>query len=149
MIMFYQKMLAYMKIVMVVFNHSLREYCKNKIFAILIIFSLFSIYASLLVGVMAVDQEFRVLTDFGLGLMELMAFVYIIYMSAISITEEFKSKTIYLVLSRPVPKNAYLLGRMLSLFALAAVILLFAGSFQPILRRTPRLGWYSVESRPC
>ncbi len=133
MIMFYQKMLAYMKIVMVVFNHSLREYCKNKIFAILIIFSLFSIYASLLVGVMAVDQEFRVLTDFGLGLMELMAFVYIIYMSAISITEEFKSKTIYLVLSRPVPKNAYLLGRMLSLFALAAVILLFAGSFQLIL----------------
>jgi len=82
---------------------------------------------------MAVDQEFRVLTDFGLGLMELMTFVYIVYMSAVSITEEFKLKTIYLVLSRPVPKSAYLLGRIISLLALAGVILLFAGSFQLLL----------------
>ncbi|MCK5358700.1 MAG: ABC transporter permease, partial [Elusimicrobiales bacterium] len=121
------------KVVLTVASHSLREYCKNKLFAILIIFSLFSIYASLLVGIMAVDQEYRVLTDFGLGLMELLAFVYIVYMSAVSITEEFKLKTIYLVLSRPVSKNAYLLGRIISLFALAAVILAFAGSFQLLL----------------
>ena len=121
------------KVVLTVAHHSLREYCKNKLFAILIIFSLFSIYASLLVGIMAVDQEYRVLTDFGLGLMELLAFVYIVYMSAVSITEEFKLKTIYLVLSRPVSKNAYLLGRIISLFALAAVILAFAGSFQLLL----------------
>ncbi len=126
-------MMKYLKVVLAVSHHSLKEYCKNKLFAILIIFSLFSIYASLLVGIMAMDQEFRVLTDFGLGLMELMAFVYIVYISAISITEEFNLKTIYLVLSRPVPKSAYLMGRMLSLFALAAVILLFAGSFQLLL----------------
>lgn len=131
--MVYQQTLKYIKIILSVFQHSLKEYCKNKLFAILIVFSLFSIYASLLVGIMAVDQEFRVLTDFGLGLMELMAFIYIVYMSAIAITEEFKLKTIYLVLSRPVPKNAYLLGRIISLFVLAAVILLFAGSFQLIL----------------
>ncbi|MEA3307622.1 MAG: hypothetical protein U9Q34_07540 [Elusimicrobiota bacterium] len=126
-------MMKYIKVILAVSQHSLKEYCKNKLFAILIIFSLFSIYASLLVGIMAVDQEFRVLTDFGLGLMELMAFVYIVYISAISIVEEFKLKTIYLVLSRPVPKSAYLLGRIISLLALAAVILVFASSFQLIL----------------
>ncbi len=127
------RMLKYIKVILAVAHHSLREYCKNKLFAILIIFSLFSIYASLLVGIMAVDQEFRVLTDFGLGLMELMAFVYIVYVSAISITDEFKLKTIYLVLSRPVPRSAYLLGRIIILFALAGIILLCAGSFQLIL----------------
>ncbi len=124
------------KIVFSVFYHSLKEQCKNKLFAILVIFSLFFMYATLLVGIMAVDQEFRVLVDFGLGLMEIIALVYIVYASATTITDEFKSKTIYLILSRPVPKTAYLMGKILSLFALAAVILMFSGLFHLILLKS-------------
>ncbi len=120
-------------VIVAIFTRSLFEYCSRKLFAILILITVFLIYFSLLVGIMAVDYEKRVLMDLGLGFIELMSFAYLVYISATSISEEIQSKTIYLVFSRPVARLEYLLAKFLSLFALAAVIVFYSGVFHLLL----------------
>jgi len=104
-------------------GHSLRENYKNKFFFLFVIFTGVLIYASLLAGVMAVDEEARMLTDTGLALMELMTLAYSVLSAASAITREIETKTIYLVFSRPVSRPAYLAGKAGGLYAASALML--------------------------
>jgi ABC-type transport system involved in multi-copper enzyme maturation permease subunit len=78
------------------------------------------VYASILVGVLAVDDEVRVLMDLGLGLIEMTVLAAVVYGASTSILQEMESKTIYLILTRPLAKWQYLLGRFLGLCLSAA-----------------------------
>lgn len=103
--------------------HTLRENYRNRFFAIFVIFAAVLIYASLLLGVMAQDEEARVLVDSGLALMELIALAYALLSAAGAITREIETKTIYLVFSRPVSKPAYLLGKLSGLCLSSALMI--------------------------
>lgn len=103
--------------------HTLRENYRHRFFVIFVIFAAVLIYASLLIGVMAVDEEARVLVDSGLALMELVALAYALMSAAAAITREIETKTIYLVFSRPVSKPAYLLGKIAGLCLSSALML--------------------------
>lgn len=103
--------------------HSLRENYKNRFFGLFVVFAGVLIYASLLAGVMAVDEEARVITDLGLALMELLTLAYALLAAAAAITREIETKTIYLVFSRPVPRPAYLAGKAAGLYAALALML--------------------------
>ncbi|MBU2574834.1 MAG: hypothetical protein KKH28_12225 [Elusimicrobia bacterium] len=111
----------------IIASHSLRENYKNRFFAIFIVFAAVLIYASLLIGAMAVDEESRVLIDSGLALMELIALAYALMSAAGTITREIETKTIYLVFSRPVSKPAYLLGKTAGLYLTSALMLAVMG----------------------
>ncbi|MBI4056348.1 MAG: ABC transporter permease [Elusimicrobia bacterium] len=92
-----------------------KEQIRIRAFQLILIFGGGALYAALLLGALAVDQEIRVLLDFGLGFMELMALIVAIFGAATSILKEIELKTIYLILSRPVTRTEYLLGRYLGL----------------------------------
>ena len=100
-----------------------RESVKNRFFTVFAVFAACVIYASLLAGVMAVDEEGRVLSDLGLGLMELMTLAYALFHAAMAIPREMETKNIYLVFSRPVSRPAYLLGKAAGLYLLSAFML--------------------------
>ena len=72
---------------------------------------------------MAVDEEARVLSDLGLGLMELMTLAYALFHAAMAIPREMETKTIYLIFSRPVSRPAYLSGKAAGLYLLSAFML--------------------------
>jgi ABC-type transport system involved in multi-copper enzyme maturation permease subunit len=101
-----------LRIVLAVAVNSFSESVRNKFFTLFSVFAFTAIYASLLAGVMAVDQEARVLADFGLALIELTALVYALFNAASVLLKEAETKTIYLVFSRPVPRWAYLAGKL-------------------------------------
>lgn len=112
--------------------HVLQEQWKNRFFQLILIFAGVMLYSALLLGAMAVEQELRVLTDFGLGLIELVGLAAVIFGCATTVLKDIESKTIYLVLSRPVPRHAYLLGMLFGLFisvglAMACMGLLHSG----------------------
>jgi len=91
------------------------EQLRSRFYHLIWIFGGVLLYASLLVGVMAVEQELRVLMDLGLALLELMSLGAAAFVAATSILREMETKTIYLILSRPVSRGGYLLGRFLGL----------------------------------
>ncbi len=100
----------------VILFHVFREQWKNRFFQLVLIFAGVMLYAALLLGAVSVGQEYRALADFGFGLIELVGFAAVIFGCATTILKDMESKTIYLVLSRPVSRHAYLLGRLFGLF---------------------------------
>jgi len=111
----------------VAFN-SFSESVRNRFFTLFAVFAFTAVYASVLAGVMAVDQEARVLTDFGLALIELTALAYSLFGASSSLLKEAETKTIYLVFSRPVPRWAYLAGKLGGALLTAGVMLLIMGA---------------------
>lgn len=106
----------------VAFN-SFVESVRNRFFTLFAVFAFTAVYASVLAGVMAVDQEARVLADFGLALIELTALAYSLFAASSTLLREAETKTIYLVFSRPVPRWAYLAGKLCGALLTAGLML--------------------------
>jgi len=104
--------------------NSLAEYLHSKVAAFFFIFAALLIYVSLLLGVMAVDQEKRTLIDFGLAMSELSIFAFAIFWASMTIQKEMDTKTIYLILSRPVRRADYIAGKLLGIYLTTAVVYL-------------------------
>lgn len=117
----------------VVAGNSFSESVRNKFFTLFAVFAFTAIYASVLAGVMAVDQEARVLGDFGLALMELTALAYALFSASSVLLKEAETKTIYLVFSRPVPRWAYLAGKLAGLLLTTAFMLAVMGVMHLLL----------------
>ncbi|HCC46722.1 MAG TPA: hypothetical protein DEQ38_01175 [Elusimicrobia bacterium] len=110
-------------VVLSVALNSFSESVRNRFFTLFAVFAFTAVYASVLAGVMAVDQEARLLADFGLALIELTALAYALFGASSSLLREAETKTIYLVFSRPVPRWAYLAGKFCGSMLTAALML--------------------------
>ena len=117
-----------MKKIWILAVDSFLENIWNRIFVLVAIFGGLLIYASLLFGVLAVEQELRVLMDSGLALIEMVTLIAGIYFSATLFLKEIENKTIYLILSRPLSRLEYLLGRVFGLI-LSLLFIMVSMSF--------------------
>lgn len=111
------------QVVLSVAYNSFYESVRSRFFTLFAVFAFTAVYASVLAGVMAVDQEARLLADFGLALIELTALAYALFDASSSLLREAETKTIYLVFSRPVPRWAYLGGKLAGALLTAALML--------------------------
>ncbi|MFA5162883.1 MAG: ABC transporter permease subunit [Elusimicrobiales bacterium] len=99
---------------------TLREQWKNRFLQLLLIFGGALVYAALLLGAMAMEQEHRVLVNFGAGLIELAGLAAVVVGAAYAVLRDMENKTIYLILSRPVSRGAYIAGKYAGLLLAAA-----------------------------
>lgn len=119
--------------------NSWKESLRNRFFVLSLVFGVLLLYFSLLLGLLASDQELRVLLDFGLGLIELIGLIGAIFGASTVILKEMETKTIYMVLTRPVSRWHFLVGRFLGLMmsVLAAMVLMAALHLAVLLAK----GW--------
>ncbi|MFA6318959.1 MAG: hypothetical protein WC943_16235 [Elusimicrobiota bacterium] len=123
-----------MRAVLVLALNSWVENLRNRFFALALTFAGVVLYLSMLLGLLACDQEVRVLLDFGLGFIELMGLVGAVYGASTVVLREMESKTVYMILTRPVGRTSYLLGRYLGLMlSVGAAMLIMAGAHLLIL----------------
>lgn len=115
-------------VILAVAYNSFFESVRSRFFTLSAVFAFTAVYASVLAGVMAVDQEARLLADFGLALIELTALAYALFEASSALPREAETKTIYLVFSRPVPRWAYLAGKLGGALLTAALMLAMMAS---------------------
>jgi ABC-type transport system involved in multi-copper enzyme maturation permease subunit len=120
-------------IIRIIALETLREQWKNRYFQLLVIFAGVMLYAALLLGAMASEQEHRVLLDFGQGLIELAGLVTVLLGCAFAVLKDMETKTIYLILSRPVSRRAYLCGKYAGIAAGAACAMLCMAALHLLL----------------
>ena len=130
-----------MKKIWILAVDSFLENIWNRIFVLVAIFGGILVYASLLFGVLAVEQELRVLMDSGLALIEMVTLIAGIYFSATLFLREIETKTIYLVLSRPLSRLEYLLGRVLGLILSLLFIMVLMSFIHLILLFVHHWSW--------
>lgn len=107
-------MIALRRLGIVAWN-TFQDNLRSRYYLLCFVFGAIILFVSLLLGLLAADQEVRVLLDFGLSLIEILGLAAAAYGAATTVLREIETKTIYLILTRPISRGQYLLGRFLGL----------------------------------
>jgi Cu-processing system permease protein len=110
------------------------EILRNKIWYILVLFSGILILSTLLLGSLGGEQKARMIMDLGLASIETIAFLSTVFAAVTLVLEEMESRTLYLILTRPVARGVFILGRFLGLIGImSGAYLVMAGAHATLL----------------
>ena len=118
-----------MSAVLSIARHTFLQQFRNRLYLVVLFFGALIAAASLLFGALAADAELSVILDLGLAATELLGLAVAVFGAVTLVLEEMESRTIYLILTRPLPRWKYVLGRFAGL--LAAGMLLKGWSPEP------------------
>lgn len=113
-----------MKNIFPIIRYTVKENIRHKVFYVLVLFSFAIIGSDILFGVLAGAEQVRLLLDLGLGAIEIFGLLVAIFVAVSLILDEVESKTIYLLLSRPLKRIEYILGRYFGMILTVVIGLL-------------------------
>lgn len=110
-----------------------REAVRNRIFYLLVGFGFFFALSSRFISMVTVGDQARVLKDVGLGAIHFFSITLVIFTGINLIYQEIERRTLFNILSKPVSRSEFILGKFfglaltagLSLLAMAGVFVLF------------------------
>jgi len=100
---------------------------RQKVFYFLLIFALVVIGNSAFLAKFSFQEEFQMLKDVALGAMAVFLSLLAILTTANLIPKDLEDRTIFTILSKPVPRYEYLLGKLLGVVILLALSTLVMG----------------------
>jgi len=113
--------------------NSFREALRNKVLGSLLVLSLLVMGVGTLMGEMSLHNEVRVATNTGIFLTTLFAVVMGVYASITLLHAELERRTIYTLLSKPIHRWHFLLGKLLGVAAICATVVVVLGSVSSLL----------------
>jgi ABC-type transport system involved in multi-copper enzyme maturation permease subunit len=114
-----------MNTIKAVFDYTFREHLRHKVWLSAALFGLVLLTGGLVASSLAQGERGRMMLDLGLAANELIGLVSVVFLTVHLILQEIESRAVFLILSHPVKRWHYLLGRFLG--TLAAVGLSMAG----------------------
>jgi ABC-type transport system involved in multi-copper enzyme maturation permease subunit len=107
-----------------------RESRRNRVSVVVALFAGGLLLCSTLITDVAVYTFERVLTDVGLGAMTIALVLLTIFLSSSQLSREIERKTLFLVVTKPVSRSTFLLGRFAgNLLTLAALLVAMTAVF--------------------
>lgn len=100
-----------------------REAIRNRVTVVVAAFALILIALTSVVMNLTVFSLDRVVTDFGLGVMSMLLVALAIFMSVGMLNRELERRTVFLVLSRPLSRSAFVAGRYFGIVVTLTVLL--------------------------
>ncbi len=109
-----------------VIKNTFKEAVKSKLFTLLFVFSLFFIFFSRIISMLVVADEVKALKDLGLSVIEVFTILTSILVGVNFFYKEKEKKTIYNILSKPVTREEFLVGKFfgISLMLLVSLLIL-------------------------
>src|SRR5881227_3219355 len=101
--------------------NTLTELTRLKVFYFLLLFALLLIGSSIFMAQFTFQQEFQILKDVSLGAMSIFTSLLAIVATARLIPQDIEDRTVYTILSKPVPRLEYLLGKIAGVLLLLAI----------------------------
>lgn len=115
-------------------RNTFTELVRQKIFYILLIFALSAIGSSVFMAELRLEAQFQMIKDVCLGAMAIFTSLLAILATANFLPKDVEDRTIYTLLSKPVPRFAYLLGKLAGIIALLFLFtLMMSGVFCLVL----------------
>lgn len=97
--------------------NTFRETVRNKILYVILAFALVVIGLTWFLGNLSVGELSRIVADVGLASIHLFGVTIAVFLGITLVSQEMERKTIYLVLSKPVPRWEFVLGKAAGLCA--------------------------------
>ena len=124
--------LLYAMVIKTIATNTFREAIRDRILYNLLIFTLIVIAASVLLGRLTIGQDQRVIKDVGLAAMSLFGVLIATFVGTSLVHKEIRKKTIYTMISKPIRRYEFILGKycglLLTMFAnlVIMIVVLFA-----------------------
>ncbi|QQG50337.1 MAG: ABC transporter permease subunit [Candidatus Berkelbacteria bacterium] len=117
-----------LKTIFAIARNTFKETIRDRVLYSLIGFAVIVIAASLLAASVSLGQETRVIQSFGLTAMLVFLLIITIFIGTQLVWREVERRTIYMVLSKPVSREAFYLGKFLGLCLTILVVMLIMGA---------------------
>jgi ABC-type transport system involved in multi-copper enzyme maturation permease subunit len=95
--------------------NTFRETIRNKILYAILAFALLVIGFSYFLADLSVGELTRIIADVGLASIHIFGVIMAVFIGITLVSQEVERKTIYLILSRPVPRWEFIVGKALGL----------------------------------
>jgi ABC-2 type transport system permease protein len=102
--------------------NTFRETIRDRILAVILLFALAMIVASLWLGSISLGQEGRMIKDFGLVAVSLFGLVVATFVAASLVRKEVDKRTVFVIFSKPVSRGEFIWGKFAGLAATMFVV---------------------------
>lgn len=120
--------------IMNVSYYTFLEMVRNKVLYILLFFALFIFVLGIAITQMTIGDELSIISDIGLGTIEIFSTVLSIFLGISLVQKELSLKTLHPLLSRPLSRAEYILGKFFGmLFLIIVEILIMCVVFGALL----------------
>jgi ABC-type transport system involved in multi-copper enzyme maturation permease subunit len=122
-----------MESLIAVAQYTLKEHIRNRVYLSVVLFGFILIGGSVVISSLAVEEQVRMMVDVGLAGIEFLALITVLFVTVNLVLEEMESRSIYLILSHPVERWHYIVGRFVGtitalIFGMLIMALLHIGS---------------------
>lgn len=105
-------------------THTATQLMRMRILAFLGVFCLVVLGAASIFPKLSPEQQLKQLMDWSLGAMTVSSIIFAIAATALLLPKDLEDRTLYTILSKPVPRYEYLLGKLLGVLLLIGAGLL-------------------------
>ncbi|MCP5052720.1 MAG: ABC transporter permease subunit [bacterium] len=95
--------------------NTFREAVRNKVFYLLVALGVVSALSSILISLLTIGDKEKVLMDVGLAAIDFFSILIAVFTGINLVFKEIDKKTIYNILSKPVSRHSFILGKFLGL----------------------------------
>jgi len=108
----------------IAFN-TFKEIVRNKFLYLILFFAFVFIIFSISLGQLTIWDDSKVIVDFGLAMIEIFWIVWVLFVWSQLLFKEVEWKTIFLILSKPIRRYEFILGKFLGFSGTIFLIILF------------------------
>jgi ABC-type transport system involved in multi-copper enzyme maturation permease subunit len=114
--------------------NSWKQMVRDRIFYVVLIVACLMLGFSYLLAMLTIAESRKILLDFGFAAVSLASALTAIYVGIVAVAREIEQRTVYCILSKPISRPAYLLGKFLgSMAVVGATHLLLSLNLAAIL----------------
>ncbi len=95
---------------------TIKEGFRDRVYLSFLFFAVLLIFLSLFLGMLVVGDPTKVIVDFGLSVISLFALLMVIFVGGGSLMKEIQKKTVLVVLSKPVTRAEFIVGKILGIW---------------------------------
>lgn len=104
-----------MKKILSIAQNTFKEAIRDKILYSLILFALLMIGSSIVLGMISINIETKLTIDVGLSAMSVIGAVIAVFIGINLVHKEIDKKTLYSILSKPIERHQFILGKFVGL----------------------------------
>jgi len=93
--------------------NTFREIVRNKFLYLILFFAFVFIVFSLMLGKLTIGDDNKIIIDFGLAMIEIFWLVGVLFVWSQLLFKEIEWKTIFLILSKPIKRYEFIIGKFL------------------------------------
>ncbi len=118
-----------MKSVLAIFTGTFKEGARSRLFWGILVFAIVMLLSSLVLSEFTFAERYKIVSDFGLSFITFFGILVAIFVGVELIHRELDKRTIYVILSKPIERSAFVWGRYLGLIGVILVNFVLMGIF--------------------